>query len=132
MSSLCCEHGFPINRGDGFFVSEFANVRRILISLAVFHFETKERAALYGETTYVGNLSFETTSQDLEELFSRAGIVQSVKLITDRTTGQSKGFGFVEMMNDTEAESALVQLTNANFFGRSLVVSKARPKASRF
>lgn len=81
---------------------------------------------------FVANIERSVKEDALRSLFNEFGKVASVKIISDKFTGESKGFGFVEMMNDTEAESALVQLTNANFFGRSLVVSKARPKASRF
>ena len=75
---------------------------------------------------YVGNLSFETTSDDLKELFSRAGLVQSVKLITDRSTGQSKGFGFVEMSTDEEARSAIAQFNGLELHRKKLQVNEAR------
>ena len=75
---------------------------------------------------YVGNLSFRTTRDDLEELFSRAGGVESVQVITDRTTGQSKGFGFVQMSNDQEAASAIAQFNGHELNGKKLQVNEAK------
>lgn len=75
---------------------------------------------------YVGNLSFRTTRDDLEELFSRAGSVQSVQLITDRSTGQSKGFGFVQMSNDEEADAAIAQFNGHELDGKKMQVNVAK------
>ena len=75
---------------------------------------------------YVGNLSFRTTSQELEELFSLAGRVESVQLITDRTTGDSKGFAFVQMSNEQEAASAIAQFNGKEIDRRKLQVNLAR------
>ena len=80
---------------------------------------------------YVGNLAFQTTSQDLQELFAQAGTVESVSLIEDRDTGQSKGFAFVEMSTDAEAASAIDQFNGKEVAGRSLKVNEARPRENR-
>jgi len=77
---------------------------------------------------YVGNLSFQTTSADLEQAFVGAGAVQSVRLITDRDTGRSRGFAFVEMASQAEAEEAIKQLNGKEVGGRSLTVNTARPR----
>jgi RNA recognition motif-containing protein len=80
---------------------------------------------------YVGNLSFQTTGEDLQDLFARAGTVQSVSLVTDRDTGRSRGFGFVEMASRTEGEAAISQLNGTEISGRSLTVNEAKPRESR-
>lgn len=79
---------------------------------------------------YVGNLSFKTTAQDLEELFSRYGTVESAAVISDRETGRSRGFGFVEMPNDSGAR-AISELDGSDFQGRTLKVNEARPREDR-
>ena len=76
---------------------------------------------------YVGNLSFQTTDSDLNDLFAQFGEVESVSIITDRDTGRSKGFGFVAM-NDESAEKAISQLNGTQLNGRALTVNEARPK----
>ncbi len=75
---------------------------------------------------YVGNLPFSSTSQTLIEMFSAYGEVTSSKVIMDRDTGRSKGFGFVEMSNSDEADAAITQLHGSDFGGRSLTVNEAR------
>ena len=80
---------------------------------------------------YVGNLSFETTDQDLEVLFSDSGSVQSVNLIKDTYTGKTKGFGFVEMKNQQEAAKAIESLDNREFKGRNLKVNLANEKGKK-
>ncbi|HYK19551.1 MAG TPA: RNA-binding protein [Pyrinomonadaceae bacterium] len=80
---------------------------------------------------YVGNLSFQTTSQDLQELFGQAGTVESAQIIEDRDTGQSKGFAFVEMSSDAEAASAIDQFNGKEVGGRMLKVNEARPRENR-
>jgi RNA recognition motif-containing protein len=79
---------------------------------------------------YVGNLPFSTTSNELEALFSKVGTVTSAQVITDRETGRSRGFGFVEMA-DEDARKAIDELTGANLGGRSITVNEARPRAPR-
>lgn len=79
---------------------------------------------------YVGNLTYNTTEDDLRTLFSQYGSVDSVAVITDRDSGQSKGFGFVEFGNDTEAKSAISALSGQQYGGRALTVSEARPKTA--
>lgn len=80
---------------------------------------------------YVGNLSFQTTSQDLQELFAQAGTVESASVIEDRNTGQSKGFAFVEMSTEEEAAAAIEQFNGKDFGGRNLTVNEARPRENR-
>lgn len=79
---------------------------------------------------YVGNLSYDAKDSDLQNLFSKYGNVQSVSIISDRFTGRSKGFAFVEMASGEEAEKALA-LNGTDFLGRNITVSEARPKESR-
>ena len=80
---------------------------------------------------YVGNLSFHTTSQDLQELFAQAGTVESASVIEDRDTGQSKGFAFVEMSTEEEAAAAIEQFNGKEVGGRALKVNEARPRENR-
>jgi len=80
-------------------------------------------------TIYVGNLSFKTGEDELLELFSEYGEVSSAKIITDRETGRSRGFGFVEMNDDSQADAAIEELNESEFMERALVVNKARPKS---
>ncbi len=78
---------------------------------------------------YVGNLSYSAGENDLRDLFSPYGTVESVAVITDRDTGRSKGFGFVEFANDAEAQAAIAALNGKDMSGRALTVSPARPKS---
>jgi cold-inducible RNA-binding protein len=80
---------------------------------------------------YVGNLSFDTSDQDLEQLFSQSGTVQSAKVINDRETGRSRGFGFVEMSSQAEGESAIGEFNGKEVNGRSLVVNEAKQREDR-
>src|SRR5205809_856291 len=82
-----------------------------------------------GKKLFVGNLSFDTTSADLEALFSQAGTCESAAVITDRATGRSRGFGFVEMSSASEAERAITELNGHELQGRKLNVSEARERA---
>ena len=84
-----------------------------------------------GKKLYVGNLPFSATDQILVDTFSQVGTVTSAKVITDRDTGRSKGFAFVEMTTDEEALNAIQQFNGADYDGRALTVSEARPMAPR-
>ena len=83
-----------------------------------------------GKRIYVGNLSYQTTENDLTNLFEQVGQVESVNIITDRDTGRSKGFGFVEMGNE-DADKAIAQFNGAELSGRSITVNEARPREER-
>ncbi len=80
---------------------------------------------------YVGNLSYSTTEDDLRDAFSKIGEVQSAKLIIDQTNGRSKGFGFVEMASDEDAEKAISSMNGTSFMDRTITVNEARPQAPR-
>ena len=80
---------------------------------------------------YVGNLSFDSNDQTLNEIFAEHGQVDSVAIITDRDTGRSRGFGFVEMSNENEGRAAIEALNGKEIDGRSLTVNEARPRAPR-
>jgi RNA recognition motif-containing protein len=84
-----------------------------------------------GKKLYVGNLPFSVDDQYLQETFSQCGTVESAKVITDRDTGRSKGFGFVEMSSDAEAQDAISKLNGADCGGRNLTVNEARPMEPR-
>jgi RNA recognition motif-containing protein len=81
-----------------------------------------------GKKLFVGNLSYDTTGEDLKELFSQAGTCESASVITDRATGRSRGFGFVEMSTPSEAERATNELNGHELQGRRLTVSEARER----
>ena len=80
---------------------------------------------------YVGNLSFQTSSEDLQQLFSQAGTVESVNLIEDRETGRSRGFAFVEMASTEEGNAAIQQFNGHDVGGRTLNVNEAKPREDR-
>lgn len=80
---------------------------------------------------YVGNLAFGASEEDLRKLFSEAGAVQSVKIVTDSYSGRSRGFGFVEMTSNTDAEKAISLINGKTFMERALIVSEARPQKKR-
>ncbi|MEW6737293.1 MAG: RNA-binding protein [Acidobacteriota bacterium] len=80
---------------------------------------------------YVGNLSYATTEGDLNNLFSQAGTVESARVVTDKDTGQSRGFGFVEMASRSEGEAAISLLNGREINGRALKVNEAKPPESR-
>jgi RNA recognition motif-containing protein len=84
-----------------------------------------------GKKLYVGNLSYETTDGMLEQLFGEFGTVQSAQVIMDRDTGRSKGFGFVEMGSDQEAQAAIKALSGKEVNGRTLTVNEAKPREDR-
>jgi RNA recognition motif-containing protein len=81
-----------------------------------------------GKKLYVGNLAYGIGSSDLERMFAAHGTVRSAEVITDRATGRSKGFGFVEMASDQEAQAAIAALNGKEVEGRSITVNEARPK----
>ena len=78
---------------------------------------------------YIGNLSYKVRENDLREVMEDYGTVDSVKIIKDRDTGKSKGFAFIEMANDADAQRAIEELNGAEYEGRTMVVKEARPKA---
>lgn len=80
---------------------------------------------------YVGNLSFNTSTQDLEEIFGKVGTVQSANIIEDRETGRSRGFAFVEMSSKEEAQNAISTLNGKEIDGRELLVNEAKPRENR-
>lgn len=80
---------------------------------------------------YVGGLPYSTTEAELQDLFSQHGSVESARIITDRVTGRSRGFGFVEMSSQEEADQAIQQLNGSELGGRTLTVNEARPRQPR-
>jgi RNA recognition motif-containing protein len=80
---------------------------------------------------YVGNLSFQTSSDDLQQLFAQVGTVESASVVEDRETGRSRGFGFVEMSSNEEGQKAIEQFNGKEINGRSLTVNEARPRENR-
>ncbi len=80
---------------------------------------------------YVGNLSFQTSSEDLQELFAKAGTVESAAVVEDRETGRSRGFGFVEMSSKEEGQKAIEQFNGQDMGGRALNVNEAKPREDR-
>jgi RNA recognition motif-containing protein len=84
-----------------------------------------------GKKLYVGNLPFATTEQNLSDMFGQCGTVESAKIITDRDTGRSKGFGFVEMGSDAEAQAAISKFNGQDFEGRPMTVNEAKPMVPR-
>ena len=89
-----------------------------------------EVRAQMGRKLYVGNLPYSAGEQDLQELFAAAGTVESVTVMRDMATGRARGFAFVEMGSDDDAQNAIKQFNNAPFGGRNLTVNEARPKAA--
>ena len=83
-----------------------------------------------GRKLYVGNLPYETAETDLQELFGRAGTVETVTVMRDSATGRARGFAFVEMSTDAEAQQAITELNAYQLGGRGLTVNEARPKAA--
>ena len=84
-----------------------------------------------GKKLYVGNLGFDVTDKDLEAVFAQAGVCDSVTVVTDRFSGQSRGFGFVEMSSNAEAQRAIQQLNGQELKGRALKVNEARDREDR-
>jgi len=83
------------------------------------------------QSLYVGNFPYTTTEDQLRELFSQHGTVESVRIITDRTTGLSRGFGFVDMASEEEAQAAIAALNGVDYNGRALKVNASRPREDR-
>ena len=84
-----------------------------------------------GRKLYVGNLPYSATEQELSDKFAASGTVESAKLITDRDTGRSKGFGFIEMGTDAEAQAAIESLNGTDYDGRPMKVNEAKPQEKR-
>jgi RNA recognition motif-containing protein len=84
-----------------------------------------------GKKLYVGNLGYDVSDADLQQLFGQHGTVESAQVIQDRVTGRSKGFGFVEMGNDQEAQAAINALNGRDYGGRALTVNEAKPREER-
>jgi RNA recognition motif-containing protein len=83
-----------------------------------------------GRRLYVGNLPYETDETELQELFARAGTIDNVKVVRDMATGRARGFAFVEMSSDAEAQKAITELNQFQVGGRALTVNEARPRES--
>jgi hypothetical protein len=96
-----------------------------------FSFPKGERYIYMSTKLYVGNLAFQTTSQELQQLFGQAGTVQSASVVEDRDTGRSRGFAFVEMSSEEEATSAIAQFNGKEVGGRALKVNEAKPRENR-
>ncbi len=92
---------------------------------------SKEQLTVMSMKLYVGNLSFQTSSEDLQQLFAQAGTVESATVVEDRDTGRSRGFGFVEMASKEEGEKAIQQFNGSDLNGRNLTVNEARPREDR-
>ena len=92
---------------------------------------SKEKLTAMAMKLYVGNLSFQTSSEDLQQLFAQAGTVESASVVEDRDTGRSRGFGFVEMASKEEGEKAIQQFNGTDLNGRNLTVNEARPREDR-
>jgi len=84
-----------------------------------------------GKKLYVGNLPFNVTQEEISELFAQVGTVESVNIITDKFSGQSRGFGFVEMATDEEAQAAIERFDGQDLKGRTMKVNEARPQGER-
>ena len=100
-------------------------------SQLLFSFPKGERYISMSTKLYVGNLAFQTTSQELQQLFGQAGTVQSASVVEDRDTGRSRGFAFVEMSSEEEATSAIAQFNGKEVSGRALKVNEAKPRENR-
>lgn len=84
-----------------------------------------------GKKLFIGNLPFSATNESLQQIFAQAGTVESANVITDRSTGRSKGFGFVEMASEQEAADAIAKFNGADYEGRPMTVNEAKPQAPR-
>ena len=95
------------------------------------HIALEEEILNMGKKLYVGNLAYTTSSSELQAMFAAHGTVQSAQVVEDRDTGRSKGFGFVEMSSNEEAEAAIAALNGTQHNGRALTVNEAKPRESR-
>ena len=100
-------------------------------TIIVGRLETAEESSIMGTKLYVGNLSYDATENDLQDLFAQAGTVTSVNLMQDRETGRPRGFGFVEMANEADTAKAISMFNGKDLKGRPLTVNEARPKEER-
>jgi RNA recognition motif-containing protein len=97
--------------------------------LAAAHVAERQKSSyIMGRKLYVGNLPFTANETDLRELFATAGAVETVNIVTDRDTGRPRGFAFVEMSSDSDAQNAIAQLNEQDFGGRRMAVNEARPR----
>ena len=101
-------------------VPQFIVATERVVVLIIFNFSTMN--------IYVGNLSWQMTDEDLRSLFEQHGAVGSAKIVKDKVSGRSKGFGFVEMENDTEAQAAITALYDSEVMGRKIIVNESQPK----
>jgi len=107
------------------------NTSETLKALWGFLFEQLKKGGPVEKKLYVGNISYKTTEDDLRELFSKCGEVESVKITTDAHTGQPKGFAFVEMASEQDAQKAIAELNGKTCADRTLTVAAARPQQPR-
>ena len=123
-SALACPSRLPSGRAVR--VGPFDATREMFVGS-----ETPSWSMMVGRKLYVGNLAYQVSDADLEQLFSEFGTVQSAQVIQDRDTGRSKGFGFVEMGSDAEAQAAIQGLHDQEVNGRRLTVNEAKPREPR-
>jgi RNA recognition motif-containing protein len=109
----------------------FANLGKAAFCLLDVSPGSRTERGAFVKNIFVGNLSFNTTEDELRQLFETYGQVDRVSILTDRETGRSRGFGFVEMTNAEEGEKAIAGLNGSQFGGRTINVNEARPKAER-
>jgi RNA recognition motif-containing protein len=115
---------------DGFSSGNFIFLRPFVVASWSHSFQLCQKETIM-KKIYVGNLSFGSTEDTVRSLFETHGNVESVSIVTDRDTGQPRGFGFVEMTNDGEAEQAIAALNGRELDGRALNVNEARPRENR-
>jgi RNA recognition motif-containing protein len=127
-SAPSAARGHPVGR-TSFALKEVSNIRFVLADLPCGAAAHSRGVFVMGKRLYVGNLSYEVTDSALSNLFGEHGNVQSAQVVMDRDTGRSKGFGFVEMGSDQEAQAAIAALNGKESGGRSLTVNEARPKS---
>src|SRR3954453_14169599 len=126
LSAVCCS--FALLPSGPKFLASFRSTPKV--NCGSIH-PILQRRHVMGKKLYVGNLSYDVDSSALEQLFGAHGTVTSAQIIADRDTGQSKGFGFVEMSSDAEAQAAIAALGGQQHGGRALTVNEAKPKENR-